>query len=130
MQKKKAGEGGLIFFCFVCLSACLCLTIFAPPPAGVRCEKVVTKSKKEALNFYSCAFQLYSLHRELLSENVFYANICTKQVQLMANVLFYGAYGVCVVRVDSVLNSGMFFGTNKCRSQCFSYLYYTTTVHL
>ena len=38
----------------------------------------------------------------------------------MAKVRFYGAYGVCCVRVASVINSGMKFAINKCSSKCFS----------
>ena len=67
-------------------------------------------------HFYSCALQLHLLHREVHSENVFYANICTKNVHLMAYVRFYGAYGVCVIRVASFLNSGIYCATNKFRS--------------
>ena len=50
--------------------------------------------------FYSCALQLYSLHREVHSENVFYANICTKKVQVHGKYAFKGydgAYGVWFV---------------------------------
>ena len=46
-------------------------------------------------HFYSCDLQLHSLHRKVRPDNVFYAHICTKQVQFMAKVLFYGAYVVC-----------------------------------
>ena len=41
----------------------------------------------------------------------------------MAEVRFDSAYGLCVVRVASFLNSGIFYGTNKCGSLCFSYFY-------
>ena len=64
-------------------------------------------------HFYSCALYLYSLYREVHSEDVFCANICTKKVHSMAKVLFDCAYGVCVVRVASVLSGGIYFGTNK-----------------
>ena len=36
-----------------------------------------------------------------------------KKVQYITKVLFYGAYGVYVVRVASVLNSGIYGGTNN-----------------
>ena len=64
-------------------------------------------------HFYSCALQVYPLHREVHSEYVFYANICTKKVDFMAKVLFNGAYGVCIVRVASVLNSGILCGKKQ-----------------
>ena len=37
----------------------------------------------------------------------------------MAKVRFDGAWGVCVVRVASVLKSGIYFRRNRCRSLCF-----------
>ena len=51
-------------------------------------------------HFYCFALKLHSLHSEVHSVNVFYANICTKKYKIMANMLFYGfngAYGVWVV---------------------------------
>ena len=37
----------------------------------------------------------------------------------MAKVLFYGAYGVCVVRVASDLNRGVYFGTSNVAPNAF-----------
>ena len=51
-------------------------------------------------HFYSCALQLYSLHREVHSENVFLADIFTKNVIVNCKYAFYGfhgAFGVWVV---------------------------------
>ena len=56
--------------------------------------------------FYSCAFLLYSLHREVL-KNIVYDNICTKKVQVIAEVRFDGSYGLYGVRVASFINSGL-----------------------
>ena len=47
----------------------------------------------------------------------------------MAEVRFDGAYGVCGVRVASVINSGIKYAINKCSSKCFSIFYDNTTVH-
>ena len=52
-----------------------------------------------------------------------------KNIHFTAEVRFYGAYSVCGVRVASVINSGMMYATNECRSKCFSIIYDNTTVH-
>ena len=67
-----------------------------------------------SIHFYSCGLCTHFTAK--YSGSVFYANICTKKVHLMAKMLFYAAYGVWVVHVASDLNSGIYFGTNKCRS--------------
>ena len=112
MHKKKAGEGGWVlvlagagkvpwykccslapeFVCLVCLIS----------------------------HFYICALQLYSFHRDVHSENVFHANIRTKNIHFTTEVRFYVAYGVCGVRVASHINSGIKYAINKCSSKCFS----------
>ena len=46
----------------------------------------------------------------------------------MAEVRFYGAYGVCGVCVASALNMCIKSATNKFSSNCFSYFYDNTTV--
>ena len=76
-----------------------------------------------------CSPQLYSLHREVHSENALYANICIKNVHFTAEVRFYGAYGVCGVRVASVISSGIKYSINKRSSKCFSIFYDDTTVY-
>ena len=53
-------------------------------------------------HFYYCA--LYTHFTAKYSENVFYANICTKNVRIMAKERFGGAYGVFCVCVASALN--------------------------
>ena len=47
----------------------------------------------------------------------------------MAVVRFGGAYGVCGVRVASVINSGVKYAINKCSSKCYSIFYDNTTAH-
>ena len=47
----------------------------------------------------------------------------------MAEVRFYGAYGVCGVRVASAINSAIKDAINKFSSKCFSLFYDITTVH-
>ena len=53
--------------------------------------------------FYSCA--LCTRFTAKYTENAFYANICTKKVQLFAEVRFDGACGMFGVRVANVINS-------------------------
>ena len=50
-------------------------------------------------------------------------------VQIMAEVRFGGAYGLCGVRVASVMNSGIKFAINKCGFKCFSIMKHNTTEH-
>ena len=47
----------------------------------------------------------------------------------MAELRFDGAYGVCGVRVASVIKSGIKYAKNKCSSKCSSIFYTNTTVH-
>ena len=47
----------------------------------------------------------------------------------MAEARFDGAYGVCGVRVASIISSGIKFAINKCSSKCFSVIYDYTTSH-
>ena len=47
----------------------------------------------------------------------------------MAELRFDGAYGVCGVRVASVINSGIKYAINKSSSKCFSILYDNTAVY-
>ena len=78
-------------------------------------------------HFYSCS--LCTHFTAEYSENVFCANICTKNVQIMAEVRFDGAFGVCGVCVASALNICIENATKKCSSKCFSYFYDNSTVH-
>ena len=63
------------------------------------------------------------------SESTLYANICTKNVHLTAEVRLYGAYGACGVRVASVINNGIHDAINKCSYKCFSIFYDNIIVH-
>ena len=47
----------------------------------------------------------------------------------MAEVPFCGAYGLCRVRVASVINSGIHNDINKCSSKCLLIFYDNTTAH-
>ena len=47
----------------------------------------------------------------------------------MAEVRFYGAYGVCGVCVAIVINSCIKYALNKCSSKCFSIFYDHTAVY-
>ena len=76
-----------------------------------------------------CSSALCTHFTAKYSENVICANICTKNVQVMAEVRFDGAYGVCGVRVASVINTGIKNAINKCSFKCSSIFYDNTTVH-
>ena len=71
---------------------------------------------------------LYSLHRGVLRKRIL-RQYMYKNLHIMVEVRFDGAYGLCGVRVASVINSGIKCAINKCSSKCFSYFYYNTTVH-
>ena len=52
-----------------------------------------------------------------------------KYVLFTAEVRCYGAYGLCGVRVASVINNGKQDATNKSSTKCFSIFYNNITAH-
>ena len=48
------------------------------------------------------------------TQKTYFTLICTKSVCSILRCVVMVRVGACVVRVDSVLNSGIYFGTNKC----------------
>ena len=59
------------------------------------------------VTFFTAVLSCYTHFTAVYSENMLYANICKKHVQIMEEVRFGGAYGLYGVRVASFITSDL-----------------------